>query len=71
MNNEQKAELYHSYLLRHDKLESQIADIKSEAAGRDLNEEQINRLLEIADRCPVHRTLHKEVKITTRLKETV
>lgn len=40
MNNEKKAELYHSYLLRHDKLESQIADIKSEAAGRDLNDEQ-------------------------------
>ena len=37
----------------------------------DLSEEQINRLLEIADRCPVHRTLHKEVKITTRLKVTV
>ena len=46
MNNEQKAELYHSYLLRHDKLESQIADIKSEAAGRDLNEEQKLYLLE-------------------------
>ena len=37
----------------------------------DLSEEQISRLLEIADRCPVHRTLHKEVKITTRLKVTV
>jgi len=36
----------------------------------DLTEEQINRLLEIADRCPVHRTLHEEVKITTRLKVT-
>ena len=33
----------------------------------DLTEEQINRLLEIADRCPVHRTLNKEVKIITRL----
>jgi hypothetical protein len=40
MNNDKKAELYHSYLLRHDRLESQIADIKSEAAGRDLNKEQ-------------------------------
>jgi hypothetical protein len=40
MNNDEKAELYHSYLLRHDKLDSQIADIKSEAAGRDLNEDQ-------------------------------
>ena len=40
MNNDEKAELYHSYLLRHDKLDSQIADIKSEAAGRDLNKDQ-------------------------------
>jgi|TARA_R110000751_G_scaffold7780_3_gene31330 hypothetical protein len=44
MNNDQKAELYHSYLLRHDRLESQIADIKSEAAGRDLNKEQKNKI---------------------------
>ena len=44
MNNDKKAELYHSYLLRHDRLESQIADIKSEAAGRDLNKEQKNKI---------------------------
>ena len=44
MNNDQKAELYHSYLLRHDRLESQIADIKSEAAGRDLNTEQQGKI---------------------------
>lgn len=28
----------------------------------DLNEEQRQRLLEIADRCPVHKTLHGEVR---------
>ena len=44
MNNDQKAELYHSYLLRHDRLDSQIADIKSEAAGRDLNKEQQSKI---------------------------
>lgn len=33
----------------------------------DLDETQINRLLEIADRCPVHRTLHSEVKVVTKL----
>jgi uncharacterized OsmC-like protein/fermentation-respiration switch protein FrsA (DUF1100 family) len=33
-----------------------------------LDEEQRARLLEIADKCPVHRTLHSEVWITTRLK---
>jgi putative redox protein len=33
----------------------------------DLSEEQRNRLLEIADRCPVHRTLHSEISINSRL----
>ncbi len=32
-----------------------------------LDETQRQRLLEIADRCPVHRTLHSEVKVTTTL----
>ena len=31
----------------------------------DLTEEQIARLTEIADRCPVHRTLTGEIKIRT------
>ncbi|MEM9716246.1 MAG: bifunctional alpha/beta hydrolase/OsmC family protein [Pseudomonadota bacterium] len=31
----------------------------------DLTEDQRTRLLEIADKCPVHRTLHSEVKITS------
>ena len=33
----------------------------------DLTEEQRQRLLEIADRCPVHRTFHAEIKVRTRL----
>ncbi len=33
-----------------------------------LDAEQRERLLEIADRCPVHRTLHSEVRVETRLK---
>ncbi|PHI19577.1 osmotically inducible protein C [Lewinellaceae bacterium SD302] len=33
----------------------------------DLSEEQVRRLLEIADRCPVHRTLHGEVVVNTEL----
>lgn len=37
----------------------------------NLTEEQKSRLLEIADRCPVHRTLEKEVRISTVLKEAV
>ncbi len=35
----------------------------------DLTIEQKKRLLEIADRCPVHRTLHGKVEINTVLKE--
>ncbi len=35
----------------------------------ELNEEQRKRLLEIAERCPVHKTLHNEVDIISRLKE--
>ena len=33
----------------------------------ELSQEQRQRLLEIADRCPVHRTLQSEVRIVTRL----
>jgi len=32
-----------------------------------LDEQQRERLLEIADKCPVHRTLTSEIKIRTRL----
>lgn len=40
MTNQQKADMYHSLLLKHDKLDGKIADIKSEAAGMELNESQ-------------------------------
>lgn len=33
----------------------------------DLDETQRARLLEIADKCPVHRTLHNEIKVRTSL----
>lgn len=36
----------------------------------NFDEQQTKRLLEIADRCPVHRTLHGEVKIRTTLGES-
>jgi len=35
-----------------------------------LDERQRQRLLEIADRCPVHRTLHGEIAVDTSLAET-
>ena len=46
-----------------DRIERQI-----ELIG-DLSDEQRARLLEIADRCPVHRTLHSEILVETRLYE--
>ena len=39
--------------------------------GGPLTAEQRARLLEIADHCPVHRTLTSEVKIVTRLAEPI
>jgi putative redox protein len=36
--------------------------------GPTLTAEQRARLLEIADRCPVHRTLHGEVEVQTRME---
>ena len=33
----------------------------------DLSDAERQRILEIADRCPVHKTLHSETKIRTKL----
>ena len=35
----------------------------------ELDEQQKKRLLQIADRCPVHRTLHSEIVVRSRLKK--
>lgn len=65
--------------LRHDKIHAQdcadceTRDGKVDHIERDieltgaLDDAQRARLLEIADKCPVHRTLHSEVSIKTRL----
>ena len=34
----------------------------------DLDDKQIKRLLQIADKCPVHKTLHADIEIETNLK---
>jgi len=65
--------------LRHDKIHaSDCADCETKEGKIDrierviglqgpLGDEQRKRLLEIADKCPVHRTLHSEVLIETRV----
>ncbi len=65
--------------LKHDKIHAQdCADCETKEGKIDqidrqlvlegpLSEEQRQRLLQIADRCPVHRTLTSEIKIRTRL----
>lgn len=40
MDNDEKGAKYHQLLLQHDKLDGQIADIKSEAGGMTMNDEQ-------------------------------
>ena len=67
--------------VRHDKIHAKDCEDCETAAGRideflreividgGLSDEQRQRMLEIADRCPVHRTLHAEVKVRTVIAE--
>lgn len=67
--------------LRHEKIHAADCEECETANGKidriertleisgDLNDEQRQRMLEIADRCPVHKTLHSEVNIVSRLEE--
>jgi putative redox protein len=43
-------------------------DCEIDVAG-ELDDQQKKRLLQIADRCPVHRTLHSEVVVRSKLKK--
>jgi len=66
--------------IRHDKVHARdCADCETREGRIDrlereielegpLDDAQRKRLLEIAERCPVHRTLSSEVKLVTRLK---
>lgn len=66
-----------SVRLRHRKVEEENEDGGKPAQrdqfereitlGGDLTDDQRKRLLQIADRCPVHRTLESNVRIQTRL----
>ncbi len=65
--------------LKHDKIHAQDCEDCETKAGKvdvidrhivikgDLDDAQRLKLLEIADKCPVHRTLESEIKVTTRL----
>lgn len=69
-----------SVTLTHDKVHAEdcadceTRDAKVDVIEReielvgDLDEAQRARLVEIAEKCPVHRTLHSEIKIRTRAK---
>lgn len=46
------------------KIDTFIREIKFEG---ELDEKQLKRLLQIADKCPVHKTLHSETQILTKL----
>ena len=65
-------------MLRHRKIHAQDCEECESEDGRidviereltlsgDLSEQQAERLMEIADRCPVHRTLTSETVIRSR-----
>ncbi len=67
--------------VRHDKIHAEDCNDCETVEGKidefereielegDLSAAERQRLLEIADRCPVHRTLHGEVKIRTALRD--
>ncbi len=69
-----------SVTLKHDKIHAaDCEDCETREGKVDLIEREIEltgpldeaqraKLIEIADKCPVHRTLHSEVKITTKVK---
>jgi putative redox protein len=65
--------LRHSRIYAADRSECEIREGMLERIERDvrfdgpLNAEQRSRLLVIADKCPVHRTLTSEINIRTKL----
>lgn len=66
--------------LTHDKVHARDCDSCDRKEGKidliereielsgPLDESQQQRLLEIADKCPVHRTLHSDIRVNTKLK---
>jgi len=78
-----KWDLQHAYVhLRHGKVHAtDCAECEEKGSGKidrferlielhgDLDDTQRKRLMEIADKCPVHRTLHGSVQVVTWLKK--
>ena len=71
-----RVQLAHSKVWAQDCAECATKDAKLDridgviSLEGDLTPEQRHRLIEIADKCPVHRTLTSEVSIVTRLAES-
>jgi putative redox protein len=47
-------------------IQQDVITIKIEVSG-NLDESQMKRLVEIGERCPIHKTLHSDLKITSEL----
>jgi putative redox protein len=68
--------LLHEKIHARDEARPEESDARLDSIQRELSidgqltPEQLTRLLEIADRCPVHRTLDAGVRITTSLAES-
>ena len=61
---------YNSDCQHCDETPQQIDNLNREIALEgDLTDEQKSRLLEIADKCPVHKTLHSHLVVNTKLTE--
>ncbi|MEQ8604654.1 MAG: bifunctional alpha/beta hydrolase/OsmC family protein [Marivibrio sp.] len=72
---------YAAVRLQHEKVHAEdCADCETEGGKVDVIEREVTlegeldaaqraKLLEIADKCPVHRTLHGEIKVRTKLAE--
>jgi len=52
-----------------DGMAHQLITREIDLSGNELSEEQRARLLEIADKCPVHKTLEGKISVKTRLSE--
>ena len=72
---EVKVHLEHNKVHKEDCEDSEKPSAKIDKIDRvielkgDLNESQRQRMLEIADRCPVHKTLHNEIVVESKLAD--